>query len=361
MNKHPSFHHLDLAGLNGGVPPSLLAGRVVVPSSHLFTRSHAPPPIIAVADWRLTIDGLVATPLSLSLDEVRTRFPTREVTAALVCAGLRRSELLAVAPLGSELLWGGEPVANVRWGGVSLIDVLDAAGALAEVRHVRFTGFDRVERHGTVFGFGASIAIAKAREPAVLLATHLDGEPLSAEHGAPLRVVVPGWIGARSVKWLSRIELSREPSDNYFQTHAYRLLRQAEPGRPLDVAAGGPIEAIALNSMILTPTSGATCAAGTIAVHGWAIGPGAEAPHRVELAIDGGARWQEVELDSSGEPWSWRPWRATVELGPGTHRLVVRAWDQAGRTQPAHLHDVWNVKGYANNAWHRVEVVVEER
>lgn len=358
--KHPRFRTLDSEGLNGGMPAEDLAGTLVTPPAMLFTRSHAASPRIDGARWRIAVRGLVSEPASFTVADLEARFPPRQVIATMICAGLRRQEFLRLGPLPGELPWTGEPVGTSRWQGVSLRDLLETVGVLPEARHVGFTGGDLVERHGERFGFGGSIPLHKARDPDVLLATRLDGDPIPAAHGFPVRVVVPGWVGARSVKWLQEIELRAEPSDNYFQTRAYRVQRIANPEDPRDVTDGVPLEEVLPNAMILVPPDGASLPAGRVEIKGWAIGPHGTAPSRVELSPDGGTTWQEASMRPTEERWTWRLWSAQVHLGPGDHELVVRAWDQEGRGQPASVEETWNVKGYANNAWHRARVTVRE-
>lgn len=357
--KHPRYRTLDAEGLNGGVPAEELAGRPITPPAMLFTRSHAASPRIEVAGWQVQVSGLVDRPGSYTVAELGQRFRRREVVATMICAGLRRDEFLRLGPLPGELPWSAEPIGTSRWGGVSLRDLLDAAGVQPGAAHVGFVGGDVVERHGEHFGFGGSIDLTKAMDPDVLLATHLDGNPLPVDHGFPVRVVVPGWYGARSVKWLREIELRREPSANYFQTRAYRVQREANPADRRDVTAGTALAEVVLNSVILTPAPGGPVAAGLTEVTGWAIGPEAAAPARVEVSVDAGATWQDAVVMPSAERWTWRLWSIRVRLQPGRHELVVRAWDEAGRGQPAAVEETWNVKGYANNAWHRLPLRVE--
>lgn len=357
--KAASFRALDAEGHNGGVPPEAAAGIHRTPVDHLFTRSHAPPPVIDPATWRLEVTGQVRRPASLSLEDLRTRFPVRELVMTMVCAGFRRRELLSVAPLSGELPWGLEPVGTSGWRGVSLASLLDHCGLDPAARHVEAIGLDAVRRGDEPpFGFGASIAIEKARDPDVLVAWELEGKPLPTAHGFPVRLVVPGWIGARSVKWLGRIVLREDPSPNYFQSRAYRMQRTVNSDDPRDVTAGKVLEEVALNSVITSPVDGTKARAGAVPVTGWAIGPQAERPARVDLSVDGGATWAPATIVESEGRWTWRLWHATVTLPPGRHELVVRAWDQAGRCQPASVRETWNAKGYANNAWHRVTIEV---
>ncbi|MES3035585.1 MAG: sulfite oxidase [Gemmatimonadota bacterium] len=356
MNLIETRLHHGTDGLNSAGVPASLAGTFETPLDEFFTRSHAAPPRIDAASWRLVVDGLVARPLSLSLDDLH-RFTRREVTATLLCAGLRRNELLSVAPLPGELPWGPEPAGNARWSGVSLRDVLDAAGLSEDAAHIEFTGLDAVERHGSTFGFGGSITREKAQDGDVLLALTQNGEPLRAEHGFPVRTLVPGWIGARSVKWLGRITASREPSSNYFQTKAYRVRREPDPERPTDVTTGTPLAEMNLNAVIADPAPGDRVAAGAVTVRGWAVGAAGAQVTAVEVSLDDGATWQPATLSDERARWSWTLWQATVTLPAGVHQVVVRAHDTTGTPQPSALREAWNVKGYMNNSWHRVDVI----
>jgi sulfite oxidase len=224
---------------------------------------------------------------------------------------------------------------------------------------VGFLGLDQVERHGHTFGFGGSVPLDKALAEETLLATRLNGAALPREHGYPIRGLIPGYIGARSVKWLSEIILLDEPSRNYFQAHAYRVLREPDPADPRDVTKGTPLGPVVLNSVIVTPEPEAARPAGTVDVSGWALAPDRRRVARVELSDDGGRTWRPMALHPvDREGWAWTLWRGSVTLSAGTHQLVVRAFDDTGATQPERLADVWNAKGYGNNAWHRVALTV---
>jgi sulfite oxidase len=351
----------DAEGWNSGPPASLLGEQFVTPAPLFFTRSHAPVPELDPSTWRLRVHGLVRRPLELGLDALRDRFPRAEVTATLACAGLRRTELLAVRPVPGELPWGPEAVSTGTWAGVSLTDVLVAAGHEDGGTHVEFIGRDDVTRSERRFGFGGSIPLGKAMSREVLLAFELNGSPLPPEHGFPLRAVVPGYYGARSVKWLGEVVVRADPSSNYFQRQAYRVLRTPDPNDPRDVSQGAPLGELALNAAILSPGPGEQLRPGDTEIRGWSMGRGGGAVGRVEVSRDGGQSWIEADLCGPPLPWCWRLWRARIHLPLGRHTLVVRAFDQTGAGQPERLEDVWNVKGYANNAWHRVSVDVSAR
>lgn len=350
----------DAEDLNTAPPLGATAGHFLTPTGLFFSRSHAPPPVVDLALWRLRVEGLVRDPLALSLEDIQSRYQRRELVSTMVCAGLRRSEFYSLGPLPGELPWGPEPASTGRWTGVLLADVLREAGWEEGARFVEFTGLDQVERHGRRFGFGGSVTLEKALVGNVLLAWALNGEPLPVAHGFPLRAVVPGWIGARSVKWLDQIILSTAPSVNYFQSEAYRVQRTADPGDPRSVIQGEAMSESGLNAVILDPSPGQQLSAGPTRVRGWAIGFDAEALAEVEVSPDDGVTWFAATITVPGERWTWTLWEATCVLAPGMQTIVVRARDRTGREQPARIEETWNVKGYGNNAWHRVGVVAGE-
>ncbi|HEY8257831.1 MAG TPA: sulfite oxidase [Gemmatimonadales bacterium] len=328
---------------------------LVTPADRFFTRSHGSIPTVDPGTWRLDIDGLVDRPTRLTLEDLG-RFERREVTATLVCAGLRRSEFLALGPLPGELPWGPEPASTGRWTGIALGDVLRTVGVAPRARFVEMTGLDRVKRQGEQFGFGGSIDLTKALSDEVLLATELNGSALPPVHGFPVRAVVPGWIGARSVKWLGRITLRDEPSSNYFQSKAYRVQRKINPSDPRDVSGGIALSEVPLNVVIVEPAPKQVVAAGPVRVRGWALGSGGHALTAIEVSTGSEQEWIPAGSVAKGTDWSWTLWEATMELPRGRHTLVARATDCTGATQPPMLSATWNVKGYNNNAWHRVTV-----
>jgi sulfite oxidase len=318
-----------------------------------YVRGHGPVPEIDAAGWRLHVDGLVERPLDLSLTTLREAFQARDVTATLQCAGNRRAGLVAIRDIPGEAPWGPGATGTATWTGIALSDVLALARPLRDACHVGFQGADLCGEMLPAERFGGSIPLDKACRPEVLLAWAMNGEPLAPVHGAPLRVVVPGYIGARSVKWLERIDVRAAPWEGYFQHVAYRLL--PEDGTP-GPGAGMPLGLVALNADVLSPADGATLAAGPVEVRGYAFAGGERHVERVDVSLDGSATWSQAEfLDDLG-PWAWRHWRITVELAPGEHEIVARAWDSSAATQPEDEAALWNPKGYVNNARPRVRV-----
>ncbi len=352
--KHPEWIVRQRSPLNGGPPPHLIARQPVTPIELFFVRNHAPAPAIEPDAYRLRVEGLVERPRDLSLAELK-ELPAVTLEATLQCAGNRRDQLMALEHIPGEVGWGSEAISHGVWRGVPLRAVLARAGVRASARHVAFEGLDEIEQGGAAFGLGGSVPLEKGLAGDVLLAYELNGAPLPAEHGFPLRAVVPGYIGARSVKWLGKIRLQREPSDNYYQAHAYKLFPPDVRAETADWARGLMLSELSLNAAVCAPEPGARLKAGRNRIMGYAAAGGNRTVERVDVSADGGRAWVEAEL-SARKPWSWRLWSVALDLPPGEHELVARAWDSAANTQPE--LPVWNFKGYMNHAWHRVPVTV---
>jgi sulfite oxidase len=338
---------------NAETGAAALAEGPVTATDAFYVRGHGPVPEIDPATWHLRIEGLVERELSLSIGTLREAFREREVTATLQCAGNRRAGLVAVRDIPGEAPWGPGATGTATWTGVALADVLSVAGVADTATHVGFEGADLSPEAKPSQRFGGSIPLDKALRREVLLAWAMNGEPLTPVHGAPLRVVVPGYIGARSVKWLERIELRAEPWEGYFQNVVYRLLPEDEQPAP---GAGMPLGLVALNSDVLSPADGDTVPAGPLEVRGYAFAGGERYVARVDVSLDGGHSWSQAELLDDLGPWAWRHWRIRVDLAPGEHEITVRAWDSSAATQPEDEAALWNPKGYVNNARPRIRI-----
>ena len=360
----PEFLVRSAAPLNGGPAPAAQAASFLTPNDIFFVRNHGAVPGLSPATHRIAVTGLVDSRLGLSLADLEREFERVEICATLACAGQRRNEMTAVAPIPGELPWGGEAVSTALWSGWRLGDVLAAAGVMPTAAHVGFTGADLTERRGRSFGYGASIPLAKALSPEVVLADRMNGEPLPAAHGYPLRAVVPGYIGARQVKWLTDIELRSEPSDNYFQAVAYRLYPTWMNADTMDASLGVELTELEVNSLICQPEDGAVVGAGPVTVRGIAYSGGERTVERVELSVDGGRSWTaaqivEPPLGAQNARFAWRIFvgEVTPRAGPdGRGEVLARARDSAGASQPESPAAGWNFKGYMNNAWSRVRV-----
>jgi sulfite oxidase len=260
----------------------------------------------------------------------------------------------AIKPVGG-VQWAAGAIGHARWQGAALAEVLRAAVIQAGAKHVWFEGIDPIkETDGSVAPFGGSIPLEKAlaAEFPSLLAYAMNDGPLSAEHGFPLRTVVPGYIGARSVKWLTKITVSDRPSPNHYVAEAYKVVQSDDKN---EVARAEPIYAFPVNAAICS-TGGTK--AGPRVLGGYAL-PGGEAAStiaKVEVSRDGGRSWMSAKLIGEARPYAWQHWTAEIHLPPGKHELVVRATDSRASTMPERAE--WNFKGYLYNGWHRVTVEV---
>jgi sulfite oxidase len=333
--------------------PEALIEQAVTETDAFYVRNHGTVPDAGDGRWRLRVHGAVERELYLSLETLREAFRERHVTATLQCAGNRRADLIAIRDIPGEAPWGPGATGTATWSGASLADVLALAGPTAQAAHVGFEGADLCGEAEPAQLFGGSIPLDKACRPEVLLAWAMNGEPLPAVHGAPLRVVVPGYIGARSVKWLHRIELRAQPWLGYFQHVVYRLV--PEDGVP-GPGVGMPLGLIALNAAVLSPADGASVPAGDVDVRGYAFAGGDRSVERVDVSTDGGASWSPASLLDDLGRWAWRQWHIRLRLPVGEHRILVRAWDSSAATQPEDVAALWNPKGYVNNARPEIRV-----
>ncbi len=365
LHKHSSFVYYEKQPFNGRPPPSLAREEFTTPIDLFHVRCHGNIPALDTTNYRLSIKGLVAHPVELSLEDLRTKFPAHTVAATLQCAGNRRDELIQVKEVPGESPWTGNAISHGVWTGVRLSEVLASVGLdRAAAKHVEFIGHDKTEKKDHP-PFGGSVPLSKALAPETLLAYALDGQPLPPVHGFPVRAIVPGYLGARSVKWLHEINVLAEPSKNLFQAEEYRLHPADATKAHHDAASALPLGEVPVNSYICRIQRGHPGGADPMVVEGWAYVGGGNEIHRVEVSEDEGEHWTQAELlplpsgvqvaDEEDGRWSWRFWRAELpaaELAPV--QIVVRAWDTATNVQPSRPEDLWNFKGYANNAWHRL-------
>ena len=314
--------------------PSQNTKEVVTPNIDFFIRNHFATPKINDDEWRLEIGGLVSKPLKLTYSDLLL-MPSVRHTSTLECAGNAS---------------GGTAVATAVWSGLPLAELLQQAGLKPGTSTIVFHGADSGEGEGVAPGthFARAIPLNKAMEPATLLAYEMNGDPLPAEHGFPLRALVPGWYGMDSVKWLTRIEVLEQPFKGYFQDEKYVAIGAHGASRPLT--------RIQVNSKFLRPSEGEEVSVKTYRAEGvaWA---GERRIARVEVRVGGGA-WQAANLSASPVALKWTPWSYEWRVpGPGRYTLEVRATDEEGRSQPE-VRDPDRKDPYELNTPHRLNVGV---
>jgi len=324
----------------------------LTPVPHFFVRNHMHEPSeLDPADWRLNIGGEVEKPFALTLAEL-SKLETHSVVNTLECAGNGRDLYRPQVP---GVQWGKGAVGTARFAGPRLRDVLQRAGVKPTGKHVMFRGLDEVP--GKVPPFIRSIPIEKALDADTLIATHMNGAPLTKHHGFPARVLVPGWVGAASCKWIAEIKLLDKEFAGNFMNPGYRLPNEpVRPGETVNPENTHPITALSVKSVISGPTDGSNLKAGKISIHGTAWAGEADIA-KVEISTDAGATWSPAALGREQSHYAWRLWTYDWKASKtGEYKIMSRATDNQGRTQPA--TPVWNPSGYLYNAVDQVNVHV---
>lgn len=303
----PSATYRRLVPVDRLAPP-------VTPSDDVYVLAHMGIARVDLKEWRLAVDGLVERPFELDYDAL-TSLPATEVTAVLECFGNPVEPDVATRRVG-----------NVVWRGVRLSHLLERASVRPAARYVCPEGLDSgsfANVHSD--RYVKDLPLARAMESDVLVAWAMNGEPLSAEHGFPARVFVPGYFGTNNVKWLSRITLAAERPESLFTTKLYnrRVEGEMRPVRELDVHA-----------VIVAPAEGATLGRGRHTIEGWAWG--AWPVSAVDVSTNGGVTWQPARVAPRGDDHQWQAFTHAWDAdAPGRYELHARATDSHGRVQPA--------------------------
>ena len=343
---------LALAFRNRGMPLEGLRYDIT-PSGMHYLLIHFDIPAADAADWRLDVSGLVSSPLSLSMDDIRRR-PAVTMPVTMECAGNGRARL---NPRPISQPWLLEAIGTAEWTGTPLRGVLEDVGINPAAVDIVFTGRDEGIQGGEVQLYQRSLSPDDAMREEVLLAYAMNGAPLEPQHGYPLRLIVPGWYGMTSVKWLDRIEAVSEPFTGYQMEQTYRYKHSPDdPGEPVSTMR---VRALMLPPGIpdfLTRTRLVDTAGGdaiTLSGKAWA---GRLRVTKVEVSDDDGLSWHPAELGAQVGRYAWRNWSFQWHAKPGRRFLSVRATDEQGNTQPT--AQPWTLQGMGNNMVQRVEVIV---
>ena len=325
----------------------------ITPNERFYVRNHLGAPLLDRERWRLGVSGHVRNKLTLSLRELQA-MPQTEAVVTLECAGNGRG--LFELPNTAGIQWQRGAIGTARWKGVRLRDVLERSGVTPEAKHVWLEAYDQ-GHHADTPPFLRSIPIEKAMDD-TLLAHSMNGEPLSENHGAPLRAVVPGWYGMASTKWLIWLRLEDKTPDNHFMVRSYRYNHPGE-----DAATAPFVQEMRVKSIITHPLAGAIVRRAKptgakrdarlgVRVRGlaWA---GPAGLRQVDVSADAGASWQPALLVGEQARGAWRFWQCDVVVAAaGPLTILARATDQAGATQPLAARP--NANGYGNNSMHGV-------
>ena len=358
--KHPDMLHLLQFPYNGEAPKRLVTAKTITPNDLYFVRNHGGIPDIEPDKWELEIDGLVKNPRKFSLQELKTLFKKVTKTCTIQCSGTRRIEQIALyAGEGDEMInapWAEGAISNAVWTGVSLKHVIKHCGGLVDGgKHLELFGADTYFKQNEIYNYSVSVPWSKVKVNEVLLCWKMNGEPLPKIHGAPVRALVMGYIGARSTKWLYRIKALDRPTHAPVQSKEYLYFNQQvgkHNQRPIDGKilmsidtirytndfSGIQIQEMPVSSAIMAPLNKQVIVHnGAIDCKGWAYSGGGRWPERVELSADGGFSWYSVPVENLSEKhrFAWRTWEYSLPVEvEGWIELVVRCWDNSLNTQP---------------------------
>ena len=341
---------LALATRNHGLPLEALRYDVTPPGL-LYVLTHYDIPAVDPASWRLEITGAVDRPLTVGLDDLARR-PAVTSRVLLECAGNGRARL---EPRPVSQPWLLEAVGTAEWTGTPLAPLLEEVGLSPDAVDVVFTGADHGVERGIEQDYARGLPLAEALRADALLVWAMNGQPLPPQHGAPLRLVIPGWYGMAHVKWLTRIDVLTEPFTGYQNATAYRFKVDADD-------AGEPVTRIRPRALLAPPgwpdfmTRERFVRVGTVPLSGRAWS-GRAPVTGVRVSTDGGGTWDDAELAPAdpAHPFAWRSWTYDWTAAPGRQELLVRASDEQG-SQP--VEQEWNRQGMANNLVQRVPVTV---
>lgn len=360
---------------NAEPPRSALHLSYVTPVDLFYKRNHGPIPVVDdIERYSVLISGLVENPRKLSMKDIRA-LPKYEVTATLQCAGNRRTAMSKTRKV-KGVGWDVSALGNAVWGGAKLADVLELVGlpklsssTKSGGKHVEFVSVDKCkEENGGPYK--ASIPLIQATNPEadVLLAYEMNGETLNRDHGYPLRVVVPGVIGARSVKWLDSIDVIAEECQGFFMQKDYKMFPPSVDWDNINWSTRKPQMDFPVQSAICSLEDSNAVKPGKVTVSGYAVSGGGRGIERVDVSFDGGKSWVEasrfqktgipyVAGDESSDKWAWVLFEATADVQRSTE-IVAKAVDVAANVQPENVEDIWNLRGILNTSWHRVQVRV---
>lgn len=365
--RNPRLIRRAMKPFNAETPAELVAQTLITPNDVFYIRNHLPVPHVEEAKYALTISSeSLDKPITLTLEDLRKKFKQHSVMAAIQCAGNRRDDFNKLKEV-KGLSWDVGAIGNAVWSGPKLRDILLWAGvdpeSASDLMHVHFEGLDKdFEKN-----YAASIPIDKAMSPHgdVILALEMNGEAIPIDHGYPVRAVVPGVVGARNVKWLGKVHVSKTESQGHWQQLDYKGFSPDTNWNKLDFNSAPAIQEMPVQSAIthIKPESDA------VSIKGYAWSGGGRGIVRVDVSTDGGKTWQVAELEKPdqrpGRVWGWTLWKLNVPLEQVKDKdqllLVAKAIDEAYNVQPDGTAGLWNLRGVLNNAWHTREVKIDSK
>ena len=356
---------------NAETPILLLDNNYITPNSLFFVRNHLPVPKVDPDTYVLEVKGDGLETLKLNLKDLKKNFKQHVVTSTIQCAGNRRNDLSAVKDV-KGLPWSGGAIGTAEWTGVKLKDVLAKAGVKDSddnaIKHIHLLGLDTNPL--TKECYGTSIPVEKAIDTRgdCLLAYKMNGEDLPRDNGFPLRAIIPGTVGARNVKWLSKIVASDVEYDGQWQQRDYKGFSPSVDWNNVNFSSSPAIQELPVQSLICTPQNGMTVKSENdeVLVSGIAWSGGGRAIIRVDVSIDKGEKWSTATLmrgteQNAKRAWAWTFWEVYIPLPENKSEINIccKAVDESYNVQPDTPAPIWNLRGCLSNAWHYIKVFIK--
>ncbi|WCJ27470.1 sulfite oxidase [Euphorbia peplus] len=373
--RHPSLKINAKEPFNAEPRRLDLVSSYVTPVDFFYKRNHGPIPVVdEIERYSVTVCGLIEHSGELYMRDI-LKLPKYNVTATLQCAGNRRTAMSNVRKVRG-VGWDACALGNAVWAGAKLSDVLELFGISKLTnttkpggKHVEFVSIDKCkEENGGPYKASVPLSQATNPEADVLLAYEMNGKPLNRDHGYPLRVVVPGVIGARSVKWLDSINIIAEECQGFFMQKDYKMFPPSVDWDNINWSTRRPQMDFPVQSAICSLEDVTAIKPGKVRVRGYATSGGGRGIERVDVSIDGGKTWVEASRQqkpgisyiadgANSDKWAWVLFEVVVDV-PRNTQIVAKAVDTAANVQPQSVEEVWNLRGILNTSWHRVEVRV---
>ncbi|XP_039250360.2 sulfite oxidase-like [Styela clava] len=368
--RFPVFRVNSAKPFNAEPPLEVLTDSFITPNEMFYVRNHLPVPEVDPETFRLEI---VIGPKSIkySLEDLK-KFQWSTVTTTIQCAGNRREEMSNYKPV-KGLSWGASAIGTAKWTGPRLRDLLMTSGLNPNhpsLKHIQFDGLDCDISNSC---YGASIPAKNAlnHDNDVIVAVKMNGKDIPRDHGYPVRIIVPGVVGARNVKWAHRIVASDKESDSHWQQKDYKHFNPSTTYETADYSKVQSIQELPVTSAITWPQTNSKVEPSEdnmVEVQGYAWSGGGRDIIRVDVTSDGGKTWKEADLmknpekDDSSQTWPWTLWKVEMPVKIGQKiQFACKAVDSSYNQQPETIKPIWNLRGFLSNAWHRIAVdIVEE-
>mmetsp|Transcript_14015 Transcript_14015/g.14038 ORF Transcript_14015/g.14038 Transcript_14015/m.14038 type:complete len:388 (-) Transcript_14015:24-1187(-) len=357
--RNPEMVTHGVKPFNAETPNDLLVNNKTTPNDLFFIRNHLPVPHIDPQTYRLELVLYADKCFEFSLDDLKSKFEHVTIKSCIQCAGNRRADMAKHGPVRG-VMWNAGAIGSAEWKGVRLRDLIKYANPKHEYQHAHIEAYDS-DPNGP---FGTNIPMSKIMDEHgdVILALEMNGEPLPLDHGFPVRLIVPGYVGVRNVKWVKRISLNDDESNLIWHKRDYKVFGVNDTPDNVDFEKRPPLYEMNVQSAICDPLDGSIVESleGKVTFKGYAYSGGGHEIARVDVTTDKGETWHEAVLSKDmayhKKHWSWALWETKIPVSELHNEVCVKAVDSSGNSQPRDAAPILNYRGLLNNAWHCIKI-----